>query len=156
MALSAGLLLYRTTSVQVEVLLAQLGGPFWAKREHWTIPKGIVEEGEHPQAAALREFEEETGWSPPSGTLIELGEIRQKGGKRVVAWAVEGDADPATLEPGTFEMEWPPRSGRVRTFPEVSEVRWFSLNEARERINAAQVPLLARLSAAVQGDSQPD
>lgn len=149
MPLSAGLLLYRVVDGELEVLLARLGGPFWAKREHWTIPKGLVDEGEDPQHAALREFEEETGWSPPVTTLVPLGEIRQKGGKTVVAWAVEGDADPADLEPGTFEMEWPPRSGKTRAFPEISQVRWFSMSDARDTINSAQVPLLAALAAAL-------
>ncbi len=149
MTLSAGLLLYRIVNGELQVLLARLGGPFWAKREHWTVIKGIVEDGEDLQQAALREFEEETGWAPPAGELIPLGEIRQKGGKRVVAWAVDGDADPAKLEPGTFEMEWPPRSGRVGTFPEISEVRWFSIAEAQTTINQAQVPLLDALGQAL-------
>ena len=150
MALSAGLLLFRIVGGDVEVLLARLGGPFWAKRQHWTIPKGLVEDDEDPQTAALREYEEETGWPPPDAPLIDLGEIRQKGGKRVVAWAVEGDADPDTLRPGTFEMEWPPRSGRTGRFPEISEVRWYSLEEARETMNQAQVPLLVALQRALE------
>lgn len=149
MVLSAGLLLYRVTDGEPQVLLARLGGPLWAKREHWTVPKGLVEGGEEPLDSARREFEEETGWKPPEGAPIPLGEIRQKGGKRVVAWGVEGDADPSTLTPGTFDMEWPPRSGRIQSFPEISEVRWFTMAEAREKINVAQVPLLAALERAV-------
>lgn len=149
MVLSAGLLLYRVTDGEPQVLLARLGGPLWAKREHWTVPKGLVEGGEEPLDSARREFEEETGWKPPEGAPIPLGEIRQKGGKRVVAWGVEGDADPSTLTPSTFDMEWPPRSGRIQSFPEISEVRWFTMAEAREKINVAQVPLLAALERAV-------
>lgn len=150
MPLSAGLLLYRIVGDHREVLLARLGGPLWAKREHWTIPKGIVEPDEEPYEAARREFREETGWPPPDGTPISLGEIRQKGGKRVVAWALQGDADPAALNPGTFDMEWPPRSGRVGSFPEISEVRWCGPDDARQRINTAQVPLLAALEKALR------
>lgn len=150
MRLSAGLLLYRFVGGELQVLLARLGGPLWARREHWTVPKGLVEDGETPYDAARREFEEETGWAPPTGPAIAVGEVRQKGGKQVVAWAVEGDADPDTLVPGTFEMEWPPHSGRVGSFPEISEVRWFSVADARETINKAQVPLLAALAAGLE------
>lgn len=145
MPLSAGLVVYRSVDGRLQVLLARLGGPLWAKREHWTIPKGLLEGEEDAETAARREFTEETGWAAPDGPSIALGEIRQRGGKRVAAWGVAGDFDPSTLEPGTFEMEWPPRSGRTAAFPEISEVRWFDLAEARAKINQAQVPLLDRL-----------
>lgn len=148
---SAGLLVYRETDGELEVLLGRLGGPLWANRDHWTIPKGIVEDGEHQLTAAYREFEEETGWKPPSGEPQVLGEIRQRSGKRVVAWALGGDYNPDTFQPGTFQMEWPPRSGRIGEFPELGEVRWFPIAKAKETINAAQVPLLARLEEALAG-----
>ena len=142
---SAGILIHRTRSSGLEVLLGRLGGPLWARREHWTIPKGIVEDGELPIEAAYREFEEETGWRPPAGEPMQLGEVRQSSGKRVVAWALEGDFDPQTINPGTFQMEWPPHSGRTGEFPELSEVRWWPIEQAKETINRAQVPLLDRL-----------
>ncbi len=149
--LSAGLLIFRFESDEPEVLLGRLGGPFWARREHWTVPKGLVEEGEEPFAAALREFEEETGWPPPPGEAIPLGEIRQRGGKRVVAWALEGWFDPKTMRPGVFEMEWPPHSGQTREFPELAEVRWFRADDALDKINQAQVPLVTALIEALVG-----
>lgn len=139
--------MYRRSGVVLEVLLGRLGGPFFAKREHWTIPKGIVEDGEKPLEAAYREFEEETGWPAPGGEPVDLGEIRQASGKRVVAWALEGDFDPADMVPGTFQMEWPPRSGRIGEFPELSEVGWFSIDAAGAAITQAQIPLLGRLQA---------
>jgi predicted NUDIX family NTP pyrophosphohydrolase len=145
--ISAGILVFRRRGHHLEVLLGRLGGPLWAKRAHWTIPKGIVEDGEDQLAAAYREFEEETGWAPPDGEPRQLGEVRQASGKRVVAWALEGDYDPATMVPGTFQMEWPPRSGRIGEFPELSEVRWFSIDAAGSTIASAQVPLLDRLRA---------
>lgn len=132
-------------------MLGRLGGPLWAKREHWTIPKGLVEEGETPVEAAYREFVEETGLSVPEGDPLELGEIRQASGKRVVAWALEADLDVSAFEPGTFTMEWPPRSGRFGEFPELSEVRWFSLAAAKVTINRAQQPLLQRLESRLSG-----
>ncbi len=143
---SAGLVVYRATGRELEVILGRLGGPLWARREHWTIPKGIVEEGESELAAACREFSEETGWDVPSGTPLSLGEIRQRSGKRVVAWAIEGEVDPTTFSPGTFQMEWPRNSGKIGEFPELSEARWFDMPRARVAINAAQVPLLDRLA----------
>lgn len=141
--ISAGLLVYRQIG-ELEVLLGRLGGPLWANRDHWTIPKGIVEDGEDQLAAAYREFREETGWAPPAGEPLALGEIRQRSGKRVVGWALAGDFDPATFQPGTFTMEWPPHSGRIGEFPELGEVRWFSVAEAKDVINQGQIPLLER------------
>ena len=145
---SAGLLLYRRSETGgVEVLLAHPGGPVWSKRDAgaWTLPKGEIEEGEEPLAVAYREFQEEVGQAAPAGQPITLGEIRQKGGKVVVAWAVEGDLDPATASSNTFPFEWPPRSGRWITVPEVDRVEWFSPDEARRRLKDTQVPLVDRL-----------
>ena len=143
---SAGLLLYRRKSSAVEVLLVHPGGPFWRNKDlgTWTIPKGEIAEGETPLEAAKREFQEETGL-PPGEPLIPLGEIRQAGGKFVTAWAFEGDCIPSELFSNTFEMEWPPRSGKMATFPEIEKAEWFSLREAELRILASQIPLLHRL-----------
>jgi predicted NUDIX family NTP pyrophosphohydrolase len=145
--ISAGLLLWRRNRGELEVLLAHMGGPFWVKKDHghWTIPKGEIEPGEEAHAVALREFAEETGQAPPVGPFIQVGEIRQKSGKRVLAWAVEGDLDPAVAQSNTYEMEWPPRSGRIESFPEIDRVEWFGMDEARRRLKAAQVPFLDRL-----------
>ena len=151
MATSAGLLVFRERDGALEVLLAHMGGPFWARKDEgaWTIPKGELEEGEDPVAGARREYEEELGHAPPAGPLLELGEIRQRAGKRVVAFAVAGDFDPASLlAPGTFELEWPPRSGRMQAFPEIDRVAWFDLAMAARKIVAAQAQLLDRLAAA--------
>jgi predicted NUDIX family NTP pyrophosphohydrolase len=132
-----------------EVLLVHPGGPFWANKDAgaWSIPKGEYEEGaEDPLECALREFEEELGSSPPArGALTPLGEVRQKSGKRVTAWAAEGDIDPGGIRSNTFTMEWPPRSGREQEFPEIDRAAWFPLDEARERINPAQAAFLDRL-----------
>jgi predicted NUDIX family NTP pyrophosphohydrolase len=148
---SAGILLWRSREGGVEVLLAHNGGPYWARKDHghWTIPKGEVEPGEELAAVARREFAEETGHEVPDGPLIDLGQIRQKSGKVVLGWAVEGDLDPATAVSNTYEMEWPPRSGRVQAFPEIDRVEWFGLEEARGRLKEAQVPFLDRLEAAL-------
>ena len=148
---SAGILLWRHPAGGLEVLLGHPGGPFWAARDagHWTIPKGEAGPGEDLLAVARREFEEETGHAlPAGGVVLSLGEIRQKSGKRVVGWAVEGDLDPATASSNTFEMEWPPGSGRLQAFPEIDRVAWFGLAEARVRLKAAQVPFLDRLEEA--------
>jgi predicted NUDIX family NTP pyrophosphohydrolase len=144
---SAGILLWRKRKKRLEVLLGHPGGPYFAGKDadHWTVLKGEVEPGEDLVAVARREFAEETGHPPPDGPLVELGEIRQKSGKVVRAWAVEGDLDPASAVSNSFEMEWPPRSGRVREFPEIDEVAWFDLQEARVRIKAAQASFLDRL-----------
>jgi predicted NUDIX family NTP pyrophosphohydrolase len=144
---SAGILLFRDAADGPEVLLVHPGGPFWAKRDlgSWSIPKGECDEGEDPRACALREFAEELGSPPPPGTPVELGEVRQKGGKVVIAWALRGDLDPEAVRSNTFTLEWPPRSGRMQEFPEIDRAGWFLLAEARERILPAQAPLLDRL-----------
>ena len=141
---SAGILLHRGG----EVLLVHPGGPFWAKKDAgaWSIPKGEYEEGDDPRAAALREFEEELGSALPAGTeLVELGTVKLKSGKRITAFAAEGDLDAETISSNTFEMEWPPRSGRMQAFPEVDRAGWFSIEEAREKLNPAQAEFLVRL-----------
>ncbi|MER6858882.1 NUDIX domain-containing protein [Streptomyces pilosus] len=147
-ARSAGLLLFRHTGQGVEVLLGHMGGPFFARRERgaWTVPKGEYDPGEPAWEAARREFEEELGLPPPDGQALPLGEVRQSGGKTVTAWAVEADLDPATAVPGTFEMEWPPKSGRMRKFPELDRVAWFPLDRARDVIVSAQSAFLDRLA----------
>jgi len=153
-ARSAGILLYRTYS-GLEVLLVHPGGPFWAKKDAgaWSIPKGEVEPGQDELATAEREFTEETGRPVPPGDRVELGEVVQAGRKRVVAWAVPGDLDPTDIVSNEFEIEWPPRSGQRRSFPEIDRAGWFSLDAARIKINPAQAQLLDRLVTAV--DSKP-
>jgi predicted NUDIX family NTP pyrophosphohydrolase len=153
-ARSAGLILYKRADGEPLVLLAHPGGPFWAKKDRgaWSIPKGLVEGDETPLDAAIREFTEETGFAA-EGVFVPLGSVTQRGGKRVEAWAVEGDCDPAALKPGMFEMEWPPRSGRMAQFPEIDRVAWFTLAEARERILAGQAPFIDRLAARLDGGS---
>jgi predicted NUDIX family NTP pyrophosphohydrolase len=150
MTTSAGLVVFREREGALEVLLAHMGGPYWARKDAgaWSIPKGELEDGEDPLAGARREYVEEFGQPPPDGPVIELGEVRQRGGKRVVAFAVEGDFDPAQLRPGTFELEWPPRSGRRQAFPEVDRVVWFDLPTATGKLVRGQVPLLDRLADA--------
>jgi predicted NUDIX family NTP pyrophosphohydrolase len=145
---SAGLLLFRRTPAGIEVLLVHPGGPLWAKKDEgaWSIPKGEIDADEDPLAAARREFGEELG-SPVSGEFIALAPIRQASGKVVHAWAVEGDFDPATLTSGTFSMEWPPRSGRQQQFPEVDRAEWFTIENAKRKINKAQIALLDQLNS---------
>ncbi|MCU1673430.1 MAG: MutT-like protein [Frankiales bacterium] len=140
---SAGILLWRR-SPDLQVLLAHPGGPLFARKDagHWTIPKGELDPGEEPLAAAYREFTEETGIAPPDGPALPLGEVTQKSGKVVTAWAVEGDLDVDAVEPGTFTMTW---QGRLQEFPEVDRVQWFSPAEAVEKLMPAQVPFVARL-----------
>ena len=144
---SSGILLFRRTA-GLEVLLVHPGGPFWAKKDHgaWSIPKGQHEEDEEAQETALREFEEETGTRPNEGQLDDLGSVKQKSGKIVQAWALEGDLDADAVRSNTFEMQWPPRSGRMQEFPEVDRAAWFSLSDARERLNPAQALFLDRLA----------
>ncbi len=146
---SAGILLYRRAAGRLEVLLAHPGGPYNAAKDHghWTIPKGELDHpGEPLLVVARREFLEETGHEAGDATPLELGEIHQKSGKRVVAWAIEGDLDPALAQSNTFEMEWPPGSSRVELFPEIDRVAWFDPAEARVRLKEAQVPFLERLA----------
>ncbi|MCX5264342.1 NUDIX domain-containing protein [Streptomyces sp. NBC_00199] len=145
---SAGLLLFRRTGAGLEVLLGHMGGPYFAKKDAgaWTVPKGEYESAEPAWEAARREFREELGLAPPDGEPIALGEVRQTGGKTVTVWAVEADLDPAAVEPGTFTMEWPPRSGRTREFPELDRVAWYGLERARELIVTAQAAFLDRLA----------
>lgn len=143
---SAGLILYRWRDGELEVLIAHMGGPFWAKKKRaWSIPKGEYDDTEDALACAYREFEEETGISPPDGEALDLGEIVQKSGKRVRAWALEGDLDPAGAFSNRIEIEWPPRSGRLIEIPEVERVEWFRPEEAKDRVIAAQGELFDRL-----------
>ncbi len=154
---SAGILLYRMVDggaeARIEVLLGHMGGPFWARKDAgaWTIPKGEHEPDEDPFVAARREFEEETGVRLPASDSVDLGEVRQSGGKVVQAWAVEGDVDAATLASNTFELEWPPKSGQTVTLPELDRFEWFDLETARSKIIAAQAGLLDRLARQLWG-----
>ena len=150
-ARSAGILLYRGAKNELEVLLVHPGGPFWARRDHgaWSIPKGEYEPAEDALAAARREFEEELGTSAPAGPADDLGEIRQRAGKIVRAFALQGDLDVEKVQSNTCEIEWPPRSGRMIEIPEVDRAEWFPLHEARGRINPAQAALLDRLAERV-------
>lgn len=151
---SAGILLWRRRGGRLEVLLGHPGGPYFAGKDadHWTVLKGEVDQGEDLLIVARREFAEETGHEPPDGPMIELGDIRQKSGKRVLAWAVRGDLDAEAAVSNTFQMEWPPRSGRIREFPEIDRVGWFGLDEARIKIKAAQAPFLDHLERVVNDE----
>ncbi len=148
---SAGLLMYRSVSGNLQVLLVHPGGPFFRSQDEgaWSIPKGEVEPGEEPLAAALREFAEEIGVIP-TGPFLGLTPVRQKGGKVVHAWAVEGDCDPAAITCNTVTIEWPPRSGRQVEFPEIDRAGFFGIAGARQKINAGQVPLVDQLEAIVR------
>ena len=151
---SAGLLLHRPGpgGGQPEVLLGHLGGPYWVRRERaWGIPKGEIDPGEEPHTAAAREFTEELGLAVPDGPWHDLGEVRQSGGKRVLVWALAADLDPEAITPGTFELEWPPRSGRVQSFPEVDRVAWLALDRADALVIAGQRPFLRRLQDLLAG-----
>jgi predicted NUDIX family NTP pyrophosphohydrolase len=143
---SAGILVWRKVDGRTEVLIAHMGGPFWARKDDgaWSVPKGLIEDSEEPVAAARREFQEELGLPAPEGELLPLGEVKQSG-KTVTLWAVEGDLDPADVVPGTFELEWPPRSGKTRQFPEVDRVAWFGVDDARVKLVKGQRPFLDRL-----------
>jgi len=149
---SAGILLHRTGIDGTEVLLVHPGGPFWARKDlgAWSIPKGEVDEGEDPRACALREFAEETGTRLPETALDDLGSVKLKSGKLVLAFAVAGDLDAATVRSNTFELEWPPRSGRRRQFPEIDRAEWFGLDDARAKLNPAQSELVDRLAALLE------
>ncbi|HEX4108757.1 MAG TPA: NUDIX domain-containing protein [Solirubrobacteraceae bacterium] len=146
---SAGILLHRDIGAGLEVLLVHPGGPLWARRDRgaWSIPKGVLTPEEDSLDAARREFAEELGVAPPEGEAIDLGEVRQRSGKRVRAFALAGDPQPFFTESNTFEMEWPPRSGRRQSFAEVDRAQWFALAEARERLLPAQAPFLDRLTS---------
>jgi predicted NUDIX family NTP pyrophosphohydrolase len=154
---SAGILLWRRARSGaddphgIEVLLAHPGGPLFERKDHgyWSIPKGELDGDDDWYAVARREFHEETGQPTPDGPPLELGEIRQKGGKVVVAWALEGDLDPATAASNTFWFEWPPRSGRRIEIPEIDRVEWFAPDEARARIKDTQIPFIDRLLVAL-------
>jgi predicted NUDIX family NTP pyrophosphohydrolase len=146
---SAGIILHRKTSTEPEVLLVHPGGPFWATKDAgaWSIPKGLIEKDETPLAAARREFAEELGLPPPDGEMVLLGEFRLPSRKIVTAFALRGDLDPADMQPGTFTMEWPPKSGKTATFPEADRAAWFTLDAAGEKITRGQLPILAALRA---------
>ena len=154
---SSGILLYRVRAGRsLEVLLVHPGGPFWARKDAgaWSIPKGEYEEHDDPAVRAEEEFAEELGRRAPPGPRLDLGEVRQAGGKRVRAWAVQGDIDAGATTSNTFEMEWPPRSGERRSFPEVDRAEWFSLDDARTKLVAGQLPLLDRLQSIMGSDGE--
>jgi len=143
---SAGILMYRRRGSAVEVLLVHPGGPFWRKKDMgaWSIPKGEHDTEENALEAARREFKEETG-SEPEGDLVPLGAVKQSGGKTVHAWAIEGDCDPSKIRSNAFSMEWPPKSGKTQSFPEIDRAAWFSVEDARGKLHKGQVPFLDRL-----------
>ena len=152
--LSAGLLLYRRTGSELEVLLVHPGGPFWARKDDgaWSVPKGEYGHDEDPLAAAFREFGEELGSEPPTASVpVPLGEARQSGGKIVTAWAIEGDLDVTRVRSETFTMEWPPRSGKTAEFPEVDRAGWFDLATARRKLVSGQVVFVDRLPDEIRG-----
>jgi predicted NUDIX family NTP pyrophosphohydrolase len=144
---SAGILLYRQRQGKLEVLLVHPGGPFWQRRDEgsWSIPKGERGAAEDGLTVARREFEEELGKPPPQATFIPLGSVRQAGGKAVDAWAAEGEVDVDTVKSNTFELEWPPRSGRIQLFPEIDRAGWFAVEQARQKLNPAQQAFVERL-----------
>jgi predicted NUDIX family NTP pyrophosphohydrolase len=146
--MSGGILLFRRSGDGLEVLLAHPGGPFWRRKDQgaWSIPKGEYGPEEDPLAAAIREFAEETG-ACLAGEFLPLGTVRQAGGKQVTAWALEGELDPGAIRSNSFEMEWPPRSGRRESFPEIDRAGWFALDEAKSKILKSQAPFLDRLAA---------
>jgi predicted NUDIX family NTP pyrophosphohydrolase len=154
---SAGILLYRRSGAQGEVLLVHPGGPFWSKKDlgAWFIPKGELEDGEEPLAAARREFFEELGSPPPPGEPLELGTVKNRSGKLIYAWALEGDLDLTAFKSNTFALEWPPRSGKLQNFPEVDRAQFFSFAEALLKLHSAELPLLQRLQALAQLGSEP-
>ena len=143
------MLLWRRTSAGLEVLLGHMGGPFWSRKDDaaWSVPKGLYDEDEEPLAAAVREFVEELGLPLPVDVseLAPLGELRQPSGKRLTVWAAEADLDPADVVPGTFTMEWPPRSGTMAEFPEIDRAAWWLVDIARDKLVKGQRPFLDRL-----------
>jgi predicted NUDIX family NTP pyrophosphohydrolase len=150
---SAGIVLYRLTGREPEVLLVHPGGPFWAKKDDgvWSIPKGLFEPGEEPLAAARREFAEETGHGP-QGDFVPLGSFRQPSGKTIVAYAVAGDFDLTKFRSNSFDMEWPPRSGRLQSFPEADRAGWFTFGQARHKLNKGQVAIIEVLARHLGSD----
>ncbi len=144
---SAGILVFRRQTGDIEILLLHLGGPFWAKKDSWTLPKGEAEPYEEKFAAAKREFREEVGITPPDGKYIDLGQIDQSPDKTNIIWAVEGDLDVAKFKSNEFSMEWPPRSGKIQSFPECDRAEWFSLDQAKEKILKAQAEFIGRLES---------
>lgn len=148
-ATSAGIVLYRRTGSGLEILLGHMGGPYWAKKDEgaWSIPKGEYDESEDAYAAARREFEEEIGQPPPSSEPVDLGQVTQRNGKVVTAFALEGDLDPVAVTSNVFELEWPPRSGRTQSFPEIDRAGWFGVAQARTKALASQGELFDRLVA---------
>lgn len=148
---SAGILLYRNVHNTIEVLLVYPGGPFFSGKDagNWTIPKGEFTEAEEPLQAAIREMEEETGFRP-EGEFISLAPIKQKSGKIVHCWALESDLDITTIVSNTFELEWPPKSGKRKTYPEIEKAAWFTIKAAKEKINERQIPLLEELQQIIR------
>jgi len=151
---SAGLAMYRVRRGELEILLVHPGGPFWVKKDQgaWFLPKGEVKEGEEALVAAQREFQEETGLRP-AGPFVELGSVRQKSGKTVSAWAFEGDCDPAAIRSNLFTIEWPPKSGKQREFPEIDRGAFFALDQARGKMHAVEFEFFMRLKAFLARDS---
>jgi predicted NUDIX family NTP pyrophosphohydrolase len=145
---SAGILLYKCQGTEISFFLVHPGGPFFAKKDEgwWTVPKGEVEDNESELEAAKREFQEETGYLP-RGSFIRLDPVKQKSGKIVLCWAVEGDIDPERLISNNFQMEWPPKSGRIQTYPEIDSGAWFTMEEAKRKINVQQISFLAQIAA---------
>jgi predicted NUDIX family NTP pyrophosphohydrolase len=154
---SAGILLFRRAGTSIEVLIVHPGGPLWARRDEgaWSIPKGECDPGEDPLAAARREFAEEIGALAPAGEPLALGEVRLKSGKRVIAWALEGDLDAAAIRSNTFTMPWPPRSGRTQAFPEVDRGAWFDPARARVKLNPTQAEFIDRLVDILDLSTEP-
>jgi predicted NUDIX family NTP pyrophosphohydrolase len=152
MKLSAGILMYRGAGSDLEVLLVHPGGPFFANKDlgAWSIPKGEYEASEEPLSVAKREFEEELGSPPPKRAYLQLGELKQPSRKVITAFAVEGDFDPSTLKSNHFEMEWPPKSGKMQSFPEVDRAQWFAPEEARQKIQNGQSQFIDRLVSALE------
>ena len=154
---SAGILVYRLRAGRLDVLLVHPGGPFWAKKDAgaWFIPKGEINPEEEPRDAAYREFREELNLEPPTGEPLELGTVKNKGGKLIYAWALAGDLELAAFHSNTFQLEWPPRSGQIREFPEVDRTRYFTVEEARLMMHPAELPLVERLLQLLEAGRAP-